>query len=81
MSDWQPIETAPKPNGDAPLWIIGYASWGQHVGKFHEWVGPCEWMDDHFEFMNHDYDVFPEPTHWQPWPDPPSSPLPLKDGA
>ena len=60
---WQPIETAPKEG-----WIIGYTSWGQHVGKLHEHVGPCEWFDDHFEFAGHDYDVFPEPTHWTPWP-------------
>ena len=69
MSDfedhWHPIETAPKER-----WIIGYTSWGQQVGAFHEWVGPCEWITDHFEFANTDFDVFPLPTHWQPWPAP-----------
>ncbi len=69
-SIWQPIETAPKPKSDEPCWIIGYTSWGQHVGKFHEWVGPCEWFRDHFEFANTDMDVFPLPTHWTPWPKP-----------
>lgn len=69
--DWQPIETAPKPKTDEPHWIIGYTSWGQQVGKFHEWVGPCEWHSDHFEFANTDFDVFPRPTHWFPWPVPP----------
>lgn len=62
---WQPIETAPKEQ-----WIIGYTSWGQQVGKFHEWVGPCEWIGDHFEFANADFDVFPLPTHWVSWPNP-----------
>lgn len=70
MSEWQPIETAPKD------WIIGYTSWGQHVGKFHQWVGPCEWVDAGsrgagHQFVNHDFDVFPPPTHWQPLPEPP----------
>ena len=69
---WQPIETAPK------SWIIGYTSWGQHVGKFHEHVGPCEYIDfrDHHEFTNTDFDAFPSPTHWMPWPKPPALKLP-----
>lgn len=71
---WQPIETAPTPDEDdaATHWIIGYTSWGQHVGKFHWWVGPCEWINDHFEFANTDFDAFPRPTHWQAWPAPPA---------
>jgi hypothetical protein len=63
---WQPIKTAPKEG-----WIIGATSWGQQVGKLHQHVGPCEWYRDHFEFANTDFDVFPRPTHWQPWPAPP----------
>ncbi len=69
MSGWQTIDTAPKE------WIIGYTSWGQHVGAFHEWVGPCEWLPNigqgQFQFVNTDFDVFPLPTHWHAWPEPP----------
>jgi hypothetical protein len=61
---WRDISTAPKD------WIIGYTSWGQHVGKFHEHVGPCEYVSDHHEFANIDFDMFPAPTHWKPWPAP-----------
>jgi hypothetical protein len=67
LQDWQPIDSAPRE------WIIGYTSWGQHVGKFHEHVGPCEYVDDHHEFVNIDFDVFPSPTHWQPLPAPPAA--------
>lgn len=69
MSEWQPIETAPREQYGH---IIGYTSWGQHVGKFHEHVGICEWITDHFEFIDVDFDVFPKPTHWHPMPLPPS---------
>lgn len=58
MDDWKPIETAPKPSDnrhdDSENWILGYTSWGQHVGKFHEWAGPCEWQGerDGWQFAN-----------------------------
>jgi hypothetical protein len=69
---WQPIETAPKGNALQPLWVIGFTTWGKPDGPTHSWVGPCEWVTDHFEFSNTDFDVFPRPTHWHPWP---ASPL------
>lgn len=76
MTDWQSINTAPKPkedyfdDQDSDRWIMGYTSWGQHVGKFHEWVGPCEWQGPQsgWQFANAYADVFPAPTHWSPWP-------------
>ena len=63
--DWRPIKTA------VDQWIIGYTSWGKE-GRVHQWVGPCERYKDHYEFVNHDFDMFPEPTHWQPFPEPPA---------
>jgi hypothetical protein len=80
---WRPIETVPTPTDrdTASEWIIGYTAWGQHVGKLHEHVGPCEWFADSkhpkggtWEFRNHDFDVFPEPSQWMPWPQPPRAP-------
>lgn len=65
MTEWQPIETATEE------WVIGYASWGQQVGKFHEHVGPCERYKGEYQFANIDFDVFPNATHWTPWPAPP----------
>lgn len=70
MTDWKPIETAPRPCGKDLSFIIGYTSWGQQVGAFHEHVGPCEWMSNHYEFIDTDFDVFPLPTHWTEWPAP-----------
>jgi len=78
MSEWQPIETAPK---DRP--IIGY---GPHEGMgIIQWRSglqmlPPTWLyqaggHDAIEFMDWggtDYRVFSVVTHWMPLPDAPS---------
>lgn len=72
MAEWQPIETAPHGNDLQPCWIIGFTTWGKPGGPTHWHVGACEWVGDHYEFADVDFDVFPRPTHWQTWPEPPS---------
>lgn len=60
MSDWQPIETAPKdPDRFLLLWVEdGYPVLG-------EWAGFCRkrWID------NAGYSI--DPTHWMTLPEPP----------
>lgn len=68
MSNWQPIETAPKDWSDIILWCDN-ADDGDDVP--HEGFFSCEdggtgqW---HFSYGNQPPC---EPTHWQPLPDPP----------
>lgn len=69
MTEWQPIETAPKIEGDRLLvawpnrqaWVtIGF--WSD------EYHGLKAWADDMTENP-----FVPQPTHWMPLPAPPSS--------
>lgn len=63
MSEWQPIETAPKEDGCE---ILGWD--GNSVQVLEWWAGggnprlAC-WMDGH--------GISFEPTHWMPLPEPP----------
>lgn len=57
MSEWQPIETAPKEGALVLLWIEG----GVEIGF---WNGKT-WDDGNF------YDDIGTPTHWMPLPEPP----------
>ena len=67
MSEWQPIETAPKDGEDLLLW------WEEDVAigcwwLFHPNVHPPRWVDSREDAgVTHD----PEPTHWMPLPEPP----------
>jgi len=71
MSEWQPIETAPKDGRDflavdsweddgeiINLWLVGYFHKG--ANRFH--YGSAD--EDHF-VVDH------TPTHWMPLPEPP----------
>ena len=63
VTDWQPIETAPK-DGTKFLAYEGgaenkhYECWWQD--DFSNWSGWQDWWDSE-----------PEPTHWMPLPEPP----------
>jgi hypothetical protein len=58
MSDWQPIETAPKSG-----YIIG--AW-----KDGKWQAAQLWWDDMVEEWVHATgDHYVKPTHWMPLPD------------
>lgn len=80
MSDWQPIETAPK-DGTA---IMLYSP-GKNGGRWiTRWKEPeVQWVvvKDGPEILSGDMekkprrDRIPPPTHWMPLPAPPPAPL------
>lgn len=68
MSEWQPIETAPKEgrmvlakyvgHHDHPttLWWLTLGQWSWKYGNWNDGIEPCGLAD---------------PTHWMPLPEPP----------
>ena len=72
MSEWQPIETAPKDGSEFQAWV---------VNEYHQWWEPrarfVEGSDSFQVFGRVDYDiddwdyVNAIPTHWMPHPQPP----------
>ena len=80
MTEWQPIETAPK-NGTR---ILVYYNGPTFKGRWHEGnisgVGEVEWWEGWYnEKINgwmiancdEEYGYFVEATHWMPLPEPP----------
>lgn len=68
MSEWQPIETAPK---DENTYVLACRA-GSKIPAVLGWDGDGE--EGHWYWFN---GVFREdviPTHWMPLPDPPVSP-------
>ena len=63
MSDWQPIETAPK-DGTA---VLGYHSGKMTTVYFEFWGGPWKLVAPGSCAEEDDW----EPTHWMPLPSPP----------
>ena len=63
MSEWQPIETAPKDGTEIILW---------ESRKGHRWLAfwhvDCWVTSGSAEAGNYNFPVF---THWQPLPSPP----------
>lgn len=85
MSDWQPIEAAPKDGRCILLWL---AKWAGEINGVHHCQRPDDavavgwWRngsarypgDDWWELSGGDaYAVWGQPTHWQPLPDAPST--------
>lgn len=80
MSEWQPIETAPKDGTLVDLWIINHLGDGERRPN-------CRWEQDHeddedegrWEQMYSEasgsfftaFDERARATHWMPLPDPP----------
>jgi hypothetical protein len=68
MSDWQPIETAPKDGRAVLLWIPAPAGmvelcyWNTAKDQDH-WLESCGFR------------LQEQPTHWMPLPEPPQMPL------
>jgi len=69
MTDWQPIETAPKDGtkvvagsyGKLPSWMISHPITARFIGGV--WCGNFglrKGVEDWQEFQ-------PQPTHWVPW--------------
>lgn len=74
MSEWQPIETAPKDSNtfavlDARSGYMGYRRFGEFdefSGKF----GEAGWFDIDYTYGDDDLSGF---THWLPLPSPPTT--------
>jgi hypothetical protein len=84
MSDWKPIETAPK-DGTAVLLLCPgdrqcVASYGMNWPFNETWriYIPCMGQSGHSSdaVLHHDEDM---PTHWMPLPDPPSAVISRED--
>lgn len=61
MTDWQPIETAPR---DGTRVLLFRGEWMESMG-----IG--YWSNDWMEFTMVGGECFPGPTHWMPLPPPP----------
>ena len=89
MSEWEPIETAPKDGTIIDLWIKGkisdiefycadkpiYINDGWYGGRSTNWW----WFRDKFRpymGLNKQAPVFIEPLYWMPVPDPPTKKAP-----
>jgi hypothetical protein len=59
VSEWQPIETAPKDGRTVLVWV--------------GWVQTAKWDGDGWA-DNYEGEELPEPTDWMPTPDPPKAP-------
>ncbi|MGI9292383.1 MAG: DUF551 domain-containing protein [Pseudomonadales bacterium] len=65
MTDWQPIETAPK---DGTWVLLGGCEFGYIIqtARWYDWgVQGWEWGD----YSNRGF----KPTHWMPLPEPPKT--------
>ena len=66
MSEWQPIETAPK---DGSVFIIG-----RDDSEHHAYSGTAYWLNGYFRDSADMPSVrWVAPTHWMPLPTPPCS--------
>jgi hypothetical protein len=70
MSEWQPIETAPRDGTDV-LVYVPKPHWHYPPpatpGVFEAWYGYGKWKID-----TDDNGTWVEPTHWMPLPSPPA---------
>lgn len=71
MTQWQPIETAPRDETEILLFHADAARWpysdsGMVIG-FSSTVSAVYWFQ--YEFDSHH--IHPSPTHWMPLPQPP----------
>jgi hypothetical protein len=71
MSEWQPIETAPRDGTKADLWDRGGFRWTNQSWSVHQWSNgkpagaPC-WGP------GSSGNPPPNPSHWMPLPAPPT---------
>jgi hypothetical protein len=74
MSEWQPIETAPK---DMDIWVVGLAEIWRGSCPF-VWQGQAGWSNDDHRWITTSYDdaghaLFIDAEHWMPLPPPPET--------
>ena len=70
MSDWQPIETAPKDGTEVLLAIPTYGvgpTFEFAVGGFFNGA----WFGEEDDAYDADEAAYQDPTHWMPLPEPP----------
>lgn len=88
MTQWQPIETAPKDGKKVLIVANGviYAAWwnsefeNQWDEETSEYRYVGAWTDDAVESFGYETVASYEPTHWMPLPDPPEAPTPQAGG-
>jgi len=70
MTDWQPIETAPRDGKPVLVWNSGCSYW---IASFRLPLrGERYYQDAHaVREWRDDYGRFATPTHWMPLPPPP----------
>lgn len=73
MSEWRPIETAPKDGTLILLYVSGqFLGFGRSVNYVVGWMRAGDWVCDPRDDTFGDPDtVHPTPTHWMPLPEPP----------
>ena len=65
MTDWQPIETAPKDGRSLLIWS---ADEGIDLAHHNDWG---RWQVQETADYDNEYFVDLKPTHWMPLPEPP----------
>lgn len=71
MSEWQPIETAPKDGRKILLWCPTLNNMIQAQWRVHDMGG--EWVDIWNNDPIEDMQGVAYPTHWMPLPNPPET--------
>jgi hypothetical protein len=68
MSDWQPMETAPKDGTD----VLLAAQWDK-TGRWLQGIG--RWNNGRYQenAVGWGWTWYAQPTHWMPLPDPPGA--------
>lgn len=64
MTDWKPIETAPKDGA----WLLLFGRHSRHAVNA---MIVCRWCGDCWESSDDGYGAYILPTHWMPLPPPP----------
>ena len=73
MADWQPIETAPKGDGETcfPRILLGFAPDEEHFSPETREGFWSHTLSRWASSLDPGWASSPQPTHWQPLPDPP----------
>lgn len=74
MSEWQPIETAPKDGTKILAYDEGIilTAWTNDANEYQGGRGgPAGWFSGQYRDHWGDYPVLDTPTHWMPIPAPP----------